>query len=97
VQTLPGIGGQRLRPLQVCPRLGVGVERAVSHVRVAPEHVSKDKLRELAQQHVQAIHHPQAVVVEVLNQGVETLDRCGAGSTEREAPNIDTVSVRHGP
>jgi len=39
---------------------------------------------------------PQAVVVEVVNQGVETLNSCGAGGTEREAPNINDVSVRHG-
>jgi hypothetical protein len=95
VQTLPGIGGQSLRLQQVCPCPGLGVERIFGHERVALEYMSKDKLRKLLQQCVQAIPCPQAVVVDVVNQGVETLNSCGAGRTEREAPNIDDVNVRH--
>ena len=96
VQTLPGIGRQSLRQQQVCPCLGVGVERTFGHERVALEYMSKDKLRKLLQQRVQAILHPKAVVVNVVDQGVESLNRCGTGRAEREAPDIDDVSLRHG-
>jgi hypothetical protein len=47
--------------------------------------VSQHELRKLLQQRVQAILNAQAVVVEIVDHGVETLDGGRAGSTEREA------------
>src|SRR6266545_4282470 len=50
VQALPGIGRQSLHLQQVCPCLGVGVDRTFGHERVALEYMRKDKLRKLLQQ-----------------------------------------------
>jgi len=74
VQALPPIGWQGFRLLQPCPRLGVGIERSLGHEGIALEHVGKDELRMLQQQRVQAIRHPQAIVIKVVDQGVEPLD-----------------------
>lgn len=82
----PGTQGLLMQPLaaigrqgrgQIRPRLGFGgdVQGCLGHQRIALLDLGHGEGRMLRQERVEAIAHAQAVVVDVVNHGIETLSR----------------------